>query len=172
MDGKPVSGTLNEFCERSCRVNCSHFQSAREFNGEGTFSAETLRRRLTFRSLDRESWSCSEGFTDPFEFIVHDNRDDQSNSGVADPSELYSSKSLCPFVARCTSDPCRNIYFQGYFSLDSFKFYLQSFHWYYGLNCLMMVHIVHCSISTQHSGSFRRDADLIAHPHECHTSPI
>ena len=43
-----------------------------------TFSADTLRRRLTFRSLDRESWSCSDGFTDPFEFIVHDNREDQT----------------------------------------------------------------------------------------------
>src|SRR5277367_2932513 len=75
--------------------------------GKGTFSAETLRRRLTFRSLDRESWSCSEGFTDPFEFMVHDNRDDQT-VGVADPSELYRSKSLCPFVTGSTTDPCRN----------------------------------------------------------------
>ena len=55
--------------------------------GEGTFSAETLWSRLTFKSLDRESWSCSEGFTDPFEFIVHGNRDDQT-SGVADPSGI------------------------------------------------------------------------------------
>src|SRR5271154_44832 len=46
--------------------------------GEGTFSPETLWRRLTFRSLARESWSCSEGFTDPFGFMVHDNRDDQT----------------------------------------------------------------------------------------------
>ena len=73
-----MSGTLNEFWERSCRVNCSHFQSARKSIGEGTFSAETRWRRQTFKSLARESWSCSEGFTDPFEFMVHDNRDDQT----------------------------------------------------------------------------------------------
>jgi len=43
-----------------------------------TFSAEALWRRQTFKSLSRECWSCSESFTDPFEFMVHDNRADQT----------------------------------------------------------------------------------------------
>jgi len=70
--------------------------------------------------------------------------------------------SLCREI---TSDPCRNRHLQDYFTLDSFKLYLHSFHWYYEFNCLK---IVSSTAPSQHSGSFRR----YAHPQECHTSPI